>query len=231
MSIFGKTINRFNHPKTGFEKAVSRAFFNNGNKVDKTRLRLVDGSPIASTGITRLKHSFNQRAVAIDLALAAASTCTSDISITLAFTLAADGAFAWEKFMDTILQVNFQNTCFNTKPGPDDKMHPAHETNTNLMKSGNLVIAGTFGIISLLSPLLIKDDNGFILTMTGLAVSAIGSALNRYTYFKNVEDGKWIIESDPPSPKKKELKEETSVQDVIAQFMPQPTLAPVQAQP
>ena len=230
MSIFGKTINRFNRPKTKVERAVSRAFFNNGYKVEKHRLRISDGTPVGSTGLPRLMKDFRTAGI-----------------VSVGFISAVITNFDWPAIISTgigsIVYVcisnnlradddSFSNRCFNTNPDPEQTSHFTDATNA---KSARLVsvffsvFPGAFGYLFLKGAV----SSPYPVNMPSHAGSGvflpwgIESMAQAYRFNKVVK-GDWIIEGTPP-PEKKELKEETSVQDIVTQLFPQPTLAPIQS--
>ena len=101
-------------------KSLSWLFNNNGHKVDTTRIRLVDGSPVHSTGLSRLRYNWECTA-AISMPIiynAAYSLPMEDLTISMLFST------TYLSYMRFLLHAELHNKfgkncgqlCINTEP-------------------------------------------------------------------------------------------------------------------
>lgn len=189
---------------------LSRLFNNSGNKVDHTRVRLLDKTPINTTGITRLFHDNSVRAVAGMTALfggIAYQYPVVGVMVLLGSTTClASSRFFSELRLRNIFGKNYDDLCINKNPTPDTPFDMQHVADSYTMSRRSTI------------PTIISAAAGFTILSPGFTFAPIVNDCENMVTFAKVASGKYVIEDTPP-PEKKPVKERRPL------FEPEPSFA------
>ncbi len=176
---------------------LSRLFNNSGNKMDPSRVRLIDGTPIHSTGIHRLSKCFDIQAAMLGSVTGGAMT-DAPVPVSLFLMLLSGTFLAGSRWLSHVrlrkaFGKDFGDLCINKAPDKNTTpTSPTYLATADIMEfsyKADIVLDSGFALF--VSPYLIPG------TITHDALQARA--------FSRVVAQQWILEDTPP-PLKQDIK-------------------------
>jgi hypothetical protein len=220
-----KNLFNYESTKSALKKAWSWAFLNNGNKVDHTRLRVSDGTPLHSTGIHRLKKDWrNVIALGLVGGTYAATAQSPDLEPTVKALLYSGGGILFDEvFHRWILRKRFGDRCFNTNPAKESHSLLDDEVDAQMQLSKFKPRAIVDFSVSALNAGFDINKGNIPLGMFNTWLISGAASTQHLIRFNKVAKGEWTMDIAPP-PEKEQKKEKVSILEAL--FPPRTVLAP-----
>lgn len=221
-------------------RTLNWAFNNSSQAVDPTRLRLIDATPLHSSGLRRLTSNKNVQVGLISFAGAAAYSILANPESALSKTVEFLTQLFIFKLLDPFFESmslstkfgkNHKNLCFNTKPSEENFTKPEHMLAAEKKVRAFPMQMIMFGFASTGAVFLLRSSGNEDPKFQQQNIHLILIFLNLgfrdvlvFSRFKKVADRKWTIEDAPPPKKTKTIEEKTK--DALQSLLPAPAAVP-----